>query len=285
MASPNPSIMTPQNDWTLSFPPLQHLRPDELARLRDASQVLEMPAGSHVFGPGQAPRHFLLLLGGAVRVQQTSESGREIVLYRVRAGESCVLTTACLIGHEQYEAEGVAETPVRAALIPQAVFDELMAASGEFRRFVFTAFSRRVTGLFQVIEEVAFGRIDARLAQRLLDLADARGTSRPRTRRWPRNWAAPAKSSAASWANFSAGAGSEARAARLNCWIKRRGPGWGSVEEPLNNSPRVGAPGFGMGRPAQRPPRPGVMATISNEADRPNPGGARRGGVVQRFLT
>jgi CRP/FNR family transcriptional regulator len=113
----------------------------------------------------------LLLLAGTVRVQQTSDSGREIVLYRVRAGESCVLTTACLLSHEDYTAEGIAETEVEAAVIPRAVFDDLIARSETFRTFVFRAYARRITDLFTVIEEVAFRRVDIRLAQRLLDMA------------------------------------------------------------------------------------------------------------------
>jgi CRP/FNR family transcriptional regulator len=59
--------------------------------------------------------------------------------------------------------------------IPRAIFDDLVAVSQEFRRFVFTAFSQRVTSLFRVIEEVAFARIDVRLAHRLLQLAGSSG--------------------------------------------------------------------------------------------------------------
>ena len=105
-------------------------------------------------------------------MQQTSEGGRDIVLYRVEAGESCVLTTACLLAHEAYSAEGVAETDVRAVAIPRPAFDRLMASSQEFRDFVLTAYARRITDLFRVIDDVAFGRIDVRLAGRLIALAD-----------------------------------------------------------------------------------------------------------------
>ena len=132
---------------------------------------LSLPAGAVVFRPGSECPGFVVVQSGCIRVSITSASGREIVLYRVTAGESCALTTSCLIGHEEYPAEGIAETPARAVVIPRALFDELIASSREFRRFVFTAFSRRVTNLFRIIEEVAFARIDVRLAQRLLQKA------------------------------------------------------------------------------------------------------------------
>jgi CRP/FNR family transcriptional regulator len=158
-------------DWTDHFPPLKRLSENSLSRLVQASTIVELPEGSRIFGPGQAPESFLLLLEGTIRVQQVSQNGREIVLYRVHAGESCALTTACLMGYEEYQAEGIAETKVRAVSIRRTSFDELIASSKEFRQFVFTAFSRRVTNLFRVIEEVVFERIDVRLAQRLLELA------------------------------------------------------------------------------------------------------------------
>lgn len=157
--------------WIERFAGLSSLSEDIRRTLVSRSAVVRVPAGHVIFGPGRSPDNLLLLTEGTVRVYQTSESGREIVLYRVEAGQSCVLTTACLLAHEDYTAEGVAETDVEAVAIPRAVFDELMAGSGVFRAFVFTAYSRRITDLFRVIDEVAFGHIDVRLAQRLVTLA------------------------------------------------------------------------------------------------------------------
>ncbi len=104
-------------------------------------------------------------------MQQVSDSGREIVLYRVEAGESCALTTACLMSFENYLAEAVAETDIRAVAIPRAVFDDLVGRSPVFRQFVFSAFSSRITDLFRLIDDVAFQRLDIRLAQKLVELS------------------------------------------------------------------------------------------------------------------
>jgi CRP/FNR family transcriptional regulator len=161
--------------WIDRFPGLARLEEPLRRMLVERARIIDLPAGTVIFGPGKAPEFLLLLIEGTVRVQQVSESGREIVLYRVHAGESCVLTTACLLAYEDYLAEGVAETAVRAVGIPRAVFEDLIASSGVFRRFVFTAYSRRITDLFLVIQEVAFRRLDLRLAQKLLDLAPAGG--------------------------------------------------------------------------------------------------------------
>ncbi len=161
-------------DWIEQFPGLSRLEPAIRDVLTRKSSIVTVREGSVIFGPGKSPENLLLLLDGRVRVQQVSEAGREIVLYRVEAGQSCVLTTACLLAHEGYSAEGIAETDVRAVAIPRTVFDDLIAQSVTFRTFIFTAYSKRITDLFQIIEDIAFQRVDIRLAQKLLDLE--RGT-------------------------------------------------------------------------------------------------------------
>lgn len=162
--------------WTTRFPALMAMAPAERQRLSAEARVVRVPAETVVFTPGTAADNLLLVVEGVVRVQHLSGSGRQIVLYRVEPGESCVMTTACLMTHEAYSAEGVTETPVVAVTVPRRLFDELVAVSPTFRSFVFDAYARRITDLFLLIDEVAFQRIDVRLAQRLLDLARGGGT-------------------------------------------------------------------------------------------------------------
>ena len=161
--------------WLSNVPDLRRIAPALAEALGSHGAIVSLPAGVRVYEPGRAAEAYLIVLDGVVRVQQVSEGGREIVLYRVSAGESCTLTTACLLGHEDYSAEAVTETAVKAVALPRTVFDELVATSPEFRRFVFGAFSSRITALFRLLEQVAFGRLDVRLAQRLVDLASASG--------------------------------------------------------------------------------------------------------------
>lgn len=158
-------------EWIDRFAGLSKLETSLRDTLVSKSQIVTLPRNTTLFGPGKSPENLLLLLDGVVRVQQVTEGGREIVLYRVHAGESCVLTTACLLAYEDYAAEGIAETEVKAVAIPRVVFDDLVAGSKAFRNFVFSAYSRRITELFHVIEEIAFQKIDIRLAHKLVELA------------------------------------------------------------------------------------------------------------------
>jgi len=155
------------------FPALQELEQSSIKLIADKSIIVHLPTGAKAFEAGMPCDNYLMVMSGCIRVQQVSQTGHEIVLYRVGDGETCVLTTACLLADEAYSAEAVAETEVSGLVIPRADFDQLMANSEKFRKFVFTTYASRITDLMVLVEEVAFGRIDIRLAQRLLKLTGA----------------------------------------------------------------------------------------------------------------
>lgn len=164
------NLMLKKSTWRDHFSGLSVLSQSVWRILDERARTVALGKGTVIFGPGHPAENLFLLVAGTVRVQQFSEGGREIVLYRVQAGESCVLTTACLLALEEYSAEGIAETDIEAVLIPRDTSDDLMSASKEFRAFVFGAYSRRITELFHVIEDIAFRRMDIRVAQKLIAL-------------------------------------------------------------------------------------------------------------------
>lgn len=118
--------MDPQ-DWTERFDGTRQLPQLMRDKLRREARLSRYAQGAQVFGPANIPDNLLFLYSGRIRVSQTSENGWEIVLYRVEAGESCVLTTACMLSEEAYNAEGLAETDVMAISLPQAYFDRFAA--------------------------------------------------------------------------------------------------------------------------------------------------------------
>jgi len=168
--------MIPSNRaWLTAFPPLARLDAESLKRLAEGARCVDVPAATTLFRSGELCENFMLVIDGSVRVQKSAASGREIVLYRVEPGQSCILTTTCLINAERYTAEGVAETDVFGVIVPRALFHDLLGRSEAFRAFVFSAYATRLADLLTLIEEVAFGRIDMRLAAFLLEHAETDG--------------------------------------------------------------------------------------------------------------
>lgn len=149
------------------YPVIDRL-PELLAQQVEAAvQTLDLAAGTVVFDERQPCRGFPFVLGGAIRVAKRSSGGRELPLYRVLPGESCIITSSCLLGHSDYNARGITEGETQLVLLPRPLFDELIATPA-FRDFVFALFSERMADLMQLVEEVAFRRLDQRLAALLL---------------------------------------------------------------------------------------------------------------------
>ncbi|GAB4267963.1 MAG: Crp/Fnr family transcriptional regulator [Pararhodobacter sp.] len=147
------------------------LSPEESARL-DALPETDLPRGALLFGPGDIAKGFAVVLSGRIEVSLTGPSGREILLYAVEPGQSCIQTTLGLLGDEPYSGEAQTASPVRLVMIPAPLFHALMDRAPPFRTFVFRAMATRMNDMTALLERVAFTRVEARLAQALLDLAE-----------------------------------------------------------------------------------------------------------------
>jgi CRP/FNR family transcriptional regulator len=158
-------------NWPSQFEAFSALQNQLKIRIATNSNISSYNKGRLIFGSSKSPQNMLFILSGTVCVQQVSETGREIVLYRVEAGQVCVLTTACLASFDQFSAEGRAETDVVLAYISKGIFDQLVMTSTPFRDFVGAVFAKRITDLFLVIDEIAFQRVDIRLAKKLNEIS------------------------------------------------------------------------------------------------------------------
>ncbi len=155
-------------EWLKAFPELQSITDANWQRTAEQAQVMNVPKGTVLFRDGDLCQGYVFVSNGAIRVQKMDSQGREIVLYRVEDGQTCMLTTSCLIGGEAYPAEGMAETAVTLAMLPAPVFEKAMSGSADFRRFVLASIGRRIGDLMMLVEDVAFGRMDVRLARLIL---------------------------------------------------------------------------------------------------------------------
>lgn len=150
------------------YPALAGLTAEQLAPLLSPQAVMNLPAGSQVFAEHQPCQGFPLLLEGSIKVVKLAASGRELMLYRVAPGGSCIISSSCLLGHTDYNARGIAETPLTLTILPLPTFSRLMLETPAFRDFIFHLFAERIGELMQLVEEVAFARLDQRLAKLLL---------------------------------------------------------------------------------------------------------------------
>jgi CRP/FNR family transcriptional regulator len=158
-----------------SFPELEELEEEHRGALLGSLQFNRLRGGDIAYRQGQHCRAYVMCLEGQTRVFKTSESGRAILLYQVGPGETCVLTTSCLMAGSPFPAESTAETDVLHAALPASVFHRLLGVSPRFRKFVLDNYGDLLSSLIMLVDEVAFASLDLRLAKRLLAEADAKG--------------------------------------------------------------------------------------------------------------
>lgn len=146
-------------------PAFAGMEPDLLETVKTQARIVELPAGQQVFRPGDQCQGLPLVIAGSVRVQMTGSSGHEIVLYRIGDADVCTLSIGCLMVGRGYRAEAVVETPTTVILLPNTLFDTLMALSAPFRRQIMVSYGERLDTLMMLVEEIAFQRMDVRLAE------------------------------------------------------------------------------------------------------------------------
>lgn len=151
------------SDWIDTAAGLSTLRAstrDELAPL----PVHHLPRGAVVFRPGDPVEGFAIVLDGRIEVFLTGQNGREILLYAVEPGQSCVQTTLGLLGEAIYSTEAITATPTRVVIIPRPLFLRLINEAPDFRQMVFAAFATRMGGMIELMERVSFQSVECRLA-------------------------------------------------------------------------------------------------------------------------
>ena len=149
------------------YPVLADVAPALAAKVAAQLQVVSVPGGTVLFDERQPCTGFPFLLSGSVRVVKAAANGRELPLYRVLPGETCIISSSCLLGHIAYNARGIAQGETSLGVLPRPVFDELLGTPS-FRNFIFQLFAERMADLMQLVEEVAFRKLDQRLAALLL---------------------------------------------------------------------------------------------------------------------
>ena len=149
------------------YPELSQLDQAGLAILKDA-QLIQVPSNTVLFRQGDLCNNFIMVVSGTVKVLGRNAAGREIVLYRIEEKGTCVLTTSCLLGKQNYPAEGISETAVQAYLLPLKSFENALNNSPRLRHFIFSSYASPLSEMIELVQSIAFESIESRLIEYLL---------------------------------------------------------------------------------------------------------------------
>ncbi len=161
-----------KNDFLKSFTVFRSAPGGLVEGLLSVSRQQAMPAGKQIYTEGDACQAIAFVLSGEIRVFKIGETGREITLYEIGPGETCILNASCILAGQSYPANAVSLTDVDMLLVPSAAFRRLVDEHESMRDFVFGLLSRRLSGVMELVEEVAFGRMDERLMEYLVEKSE-----------------------------------------------------------------------------------------------------------------
>lgn len=150
------------------YPVLCDLPPQLRRDLQAAARPMLLSTGHILFEMGSRCVEYPLVLDGSIRVVKPTGCGREILLYRVEPGTVCIFTVSCLLENVGYAGRGVVGSDLSAVLLPRPFFLSMLDTSQSFRFHIFHYFSERFFHLAELVENIAFGKLDRRLAAALL---------------------------------------------------------------------------------------------------------------------
>lgn len=158
--------------WTRKFPRLHDVRDQYWVDVARRAQRASLPSGQPVFAEGDPCQRYILVLDGATRVFKSFENGREMMLYRLGAGQTCILTTSVLLAGGTYPANAVTDAETDVVLIPSDDFHHAFDRSKGFRDYVTSSFGGRIRDLIVLLESVVARQVDTRLARWLMSNND-----------------------------------------------------------------------------------------------------------------
>jgi CRP/FNR family transcriptional regulator len=153
---------------SLALPILQQANAQLVREFQQAAFLTKIPRGRDVFLEGSQVDAIALLISGVVRVYKIGETGREITLYRFGNGQSCILTANAILSQKTFPAIATVEKEAEAVMIPADTFRDWVVRYDLWREFVFDLLSQRLSTVMAVVDEIAFRRMDARVASLLL---------------------------------------------------------------------------------------------------------------------
>lgn len=138
--------------------------------------VRHYPKGSIIHSGGSACLGMILVLSGKLRTYLLSEEGREITLFRLEAGDPCVLSAACVVSQLTFETQMEAEADCELLIVGAAVFKKLTEENIHVRCFLYELATARFSTVMWTMQRILFEKVDRRLAAYLLAESEKTGS-------------------------------------------------------------------------------------------------------------
>lgn len=141
--------------------------PDIREKLYAFGQEKTFRVGDIILQEDAYIRSIPLVMSGSIRVIRTDDDGREILLYYIHSGESCIMSFLGAMHHETSKLRAIAEEDTEILFIPIDKVMQLIREYPEWLDYIFRLYHKRFEELLEVVNAVAFRKMDERLLEML----------------------------------------------------------------------------------------------------------------------
>jgi CRP/FNR family transcriptional regulator len=148
---------------------------EELQQKIQEFPVLDLDVETIILKEHSYIKEIPLVLEGSVKVFKVDETGKEIILYHILPGESCVLSITSCLNDRESKAQAIIEQKTKLITIPADIVKEWMNSFPGWRKFVMKLYYERLDELLSLVDNIAFKQVDHRLIDKLSKLQKEQG--------------------------------------------------------------------------------------------------------------
>ncbi|HKK10854.1 MAG TPA: Crp/Fnr family transcriptional regulator [Bacteroidales bacterium] len=148
---------------------------NKLIGLIEKKPFKDLPTDTVILEEQSYIKEVPIVVEGRIKVRKMDESGREIILYHINPGESCILSITSCINNKPSNAEAITETETKIIAIAAKEVTEWMDEYKSWRAFVMKLYYSRLDELLSLVDNIAFKQIDFRLYEKLKTYQQSQG--------------------------------------------------------------------------------------------------------------
>lgn len=146
--------------------------PDLIEKLYEHCTLKSYNSGEIILNENANIRAIPIVVKGSIKVMRTDDEGREILLYYIKAGESCIMSFLGGMHHETSKVKAEVEEDAEILFLPVEKVSLFIKEYPQWLDYIFRLYHKRFEELLTIINEIAFKKVDERLLSLLEKKAD-----------------------------------------------------------------------------------------------------------------
>lgn len=153
----------------------EKLSDSEKEYIQSNAAVRSFAKGTFLKGKGESCLGMVFVLSGSVRALMISDEGREITIFRLNPGDSCILSASCILTQVSFETELIATEATKILIVNSGAYSRLMEQNIEVKCFSYELATERASAVIWALQQIIFAKFDQRLARFLLEACGKAG--------------------------------------------------------------------------------------------------------------